>query len=102
MTRVTLLTAPHCKLCGHALAVLERVSQDTPLTIETLALDSAEGRAALGSEAFPFPPVILLNGQAYSYGRLSERRLRNDLAERADRQPVSGEPDLTVTQRKGS
>lgn len=102
MTHVTLLTAPHCKLCGHALAVLERVSEDTALTIETLALDSAEGRAALGSDAFPFPPVTLLNGQAYSYGRLSERRLRRDLAERADPQPAHGEPDLTVTQRKGS
>ena len=100
MTRITLLTTPHCALCSHALEVLERVAMDTPLTIETLPLDSAEGRAALGPRIFPFPPVTLVNGQPYAYGRLSERKLRRDLAQATIDQPARRADKARTLQRK--
>ena len=80
MTRITLLTAPHCALCTHAHEVLDRVAVDTPIEIETLSIETPEGQAALGNTAIPFPPLVLLDGRPYSYGRISERRLRRDLA----------------------
>ena len=80
MTRITLLTAPHCALCTHAHEVLDRVALDTPIEIETLSLETPEGQAALGKNALPFPPLVLLDGLPYSYGRISERRLRRELA----------------------
>ena len=100
MTRVTLLTTPHCALCSHALEVLERVAIDTPLAIEALPLDSEEGRAALGQRVFPFPPVTLLDGQPYAYGRLSERKLRRDLAQAATDQPSTRADAARALQRK--
>ena len=30
----------------------------------------------------PFPPGVLIDGEAFSYGRLSERKLRRELAAR--------------------
>jgi hypothetical protein len=100
MRHITLLTAPECDFCRHARKVLERVALDIPLAIETLALDSAEGRAALGARVFPFPPVTLLDGQPYAYGRLSERKLRRDLALPATDQPLAQAHTARAVQRK--
>lgn len=80
MTRVTLLTKADCDLCQHAKAVLDRVGVDTPLQIETVDLASDRGRALAERAGMVFPPGVLLDGQAFSYGRLSERKLRRALA----------------------
>lgn len=82
MIEVTLLTQADCRFCEIATAVLGRVSQDHPLTVRHIELDSVEGRALAARHGVLFAPGILLDGQMFSYGRLSERRLRRHLARR--------------------
>ncbi|MFZ5851531.1 MAG: glutaredoxin family protein [Actinomycetota bacterium] len=82
MTRVTLLTRPACDLCEQAKQVLARVSTDHLLRVEEVALDSPEGQALALRHAVLFAPGVLLDGEAFSYGRLSEKRLRRALQSR--------------------
>ncbi len=83
MTAVTLLTKADCDLCDQAKATLERVAADYHLTIDVVALDSPRGKQLAIASGIAFPPALLLDGKAFSYGRLSERQLRKAL-QRAD------------------
>jgi len=47
--------------------------------VREVALESDEGRSLALEAAAPFPPVVFLNGATFSYGRLSERKLRKAL-----------------------
>ncbi|MEU0042864.1 glutaredoxin family protein [Streptomyces werraensis] len=85
--RITLLTQADCALCEHAKQVLAKVGADHPLAITEIALTSEEGMR-LGTEAgVLFAPGILLDDQPFSYGRLSERKLRRTLT-RVETAPV--------------
>ena len=83
MVLVTLLTAPDCELCEHAKAVLARVGEDHDLTIEVLSTQTEQGRRLMVEHRVAFPPGILLDGEPFSHGRLSERRLRRELERRS-------------------
>ena len=80
--KVLLLTQDHCSLCEHAKQVLDRLAADYPLRIATLGLASAEGRALGADGGILFPPGVFLDGEPFSYGRLSERKLRRELDRR--------------------
>ncbi len=82
MIVVTLLTQPDCHLCEHAKTVLARVAAEHPLQVEEVAVDSEEGRRHATRIGMLFAPGILLDGEPYGYGRLSERKLRKTLARR--------------------
>lgn len=84
MTRVTLVVSTHCDLCDHAAAVLDRLTQEMPLDVEILPLDSPRGQEVALASGMAFPPAVLIEGQPFSYGRLSERKLRRELARRGD------------------
>lgn len=80
---VTLLTQPDCAYCEQARDVLERVSREHPLSIETLDLASTRGRELAERGGVLFAPGVFLDGEPFSYGRLSERKLRRELRRRA-------------------
>jgi hypothetical protein len=82
---VLLLTQDHCGLCEHAKRILERLATKYPLTVTVQELASREGRALAERGGILFPPGVLLDGQPFSHGRLSERKLRRELDRR--RQP---------------
>ncbi|MDA8284445.1 MAG: glutaredoxin family protein [Actinomycetota bacterium] len=79
MRRVTLLTKADCSLCDQAKTVIERVARDTPLAVETISLDSEAGQALAEDFRLLLPPGVLIDGEAFSWGRLSERKLRRAL-----------------------
>ena len=74
-----LLTKADCALCDQAKSVLERVGAEIPLTVEIVSLDSERGRALAEQSRLLFPPGVLLDGEPFSWGRLSERKLRRAL-----------------------
>ena len=74
--RITLLTRAHCGFCDDAKVILERLRHDYPLVIETVDLDSSEGGRLAIRGGILFPPGIFVDGEPFSYGRLSERKLR--------------------------
>lgn len=82
MTDVLLLTQPACQLCDHASDVLERLSAEYDLTVRCVSFDSAEGNTLATRHRLMFAPGVLVDDQPFSYGRLSERRLRRELARR--------------------
>ena len=81
--RVTVLSAPACELCEHAKAVLARVGEDYDLDVEECSTQTEQGRRLMLEHRVAFPPGVLLDGKAFSYGRLSERKLRRELERRS-------------------
>jgi glutaredoxin len=83
-TTVTLLTRADCELCEHAKAVLARVAGDLEFVVDEVELATPEGTVLAIRAGMLFPPGVLLDGEPFTYGRLSERKLRRELARRAD------------------
>jgi len=80
--RITLLTQPSCGLCGHAKQVLDRLGRDYLLTVTELDLTSPDGQALAARAGVVFDHGVLIDGEPFSFGRLSERRLRRALEHR--------------------
>lgn len=84
LIRVTLLTQAHCGFCEQAQETLERLAREYPLTLTSVNLASAEGHQLALKHGIIFAPGVLLDGAFFSYGRLSERKLRRALAARLE------------------
>ena len=79
MTHVIVLTTADCALCEQAKEVARRLAPEYGLEVRDVPLHSEEGARLSDSAAAPFPPVVFLDGVPFSYGRLSERKLRKAL-----------------------
>lgn len=84
MTDVTLLTQSSCAFCDQAKGLLTELSAEYDLRVRELSLDTDEGRTLAMRHGVLFAPGILLDGESFSYGRPSERKLRRELQRRAD------------------
>lgn len=80
--KITLLTQEACDFCAQAKEVLARLGHEYSFELELLDLASENGRALAEHAGVMFPPGVLLDGEAFSYGRLSERKLRKELKRR--------------------
>lgn len=80
MIDVVLLTKDDCHFCEQAKEVLARLQSEYQLTVRELPLESVEGRELAERSGALFPPVVVVDGEPFSYGRLSERKLRKALA----------------------
>ena len=81
---ITLVTAPGCGHCDEASRLLEEMGEATPLEVRSVPLSSDEGRALLVRHRVPFPPILLVDGVLFGYGRISRRKLESHLARRAN------------------
>lgn len=81
---VTLLTQEQCRFCDLAKEILDRVGHDFPLRLREVDLATAEGQRMATAVGILFAPGVLLEGEAFSYGRLSERKLRRELDRRSN------------------
>jgi hypothetical protein len=79
VVQVTLLTKTECALCEHAKTVLAAVGTDHALEVVEVDLDSKVGSALAVDNGVLFAPGVILDGKPFSYGRLSERKLRRTL-----------------------
>lgn len=80
--RITLLTQHECGFCAHAKQVLARLNVDYPLQINEIDLAGDEGRRLAARAGILFAPGVLVDGEPFSFGRLSERKLRRLLDKR--------------------
>lgn len=80
MTEVVLLTKDDCHFCEQAKVVLGRLQGEYAFDVRELPLESDEGRQLAERFGALFPPVLFVGGEPFSYGRLSERKLRKALA----------------------
>ncbi|MDP9403422.1 MAG: glutaredoxin family protein [Actinomycetota bacterium] len=79
MRHVTLLTTADCALCEAAKEVLARLGEEHAVEVEVLDVATKRGRELAASSGMAFPPGVLVDGRPFSYGRLSERKLRREL-----------------------
>ncbi len=79
---VLILSRPTCDLCDRAKKILDRLAPEFGFAIRPLALDSPEGQSLALRHGMLFPPGLLVDGEPFSHGRVSERRLRRELSRR--------------------
>jgi glutaredoxin len=84
--RVTLLTQEHCDFCDQAKALLDRLAAEYPLRVEVVDLATPEGAGLAQWGGILFAPGVFIDGEPFSYGRPSERRLRRELHQRLMRE----------------
>ena len=80
--KVTILTKPQCGYCEDAHELLQRLKGEYPLVVETIDINSLEGEAMATAGGIHFPPGLFLDDEPFSYGRVSERKLRRELDRR--------------------
>lgn len=76
---VTLLTQADCALCEQAKTVLARTSDEHLTTVTEVALTTEAGRTLALQHTVLIAPGVLVAGQVFSNGRLSEKKLRRHL-----------------------
>ena len=75
-----LLTQENCGYCEDAKRLLERLGSEYPLSVREVKLSTDEGQELAVRGGVMFPPGLFLDGEPFSYGRPSERKLRKALA----------------------
>lgn len=81
---VTLLTQPDCAMCVQAKQILARTSCEGLTTVEEVDLHTETGRDLALRHGVMFAPGVLIADEAFSFGRLSEKKLRRRLQELAN------------------
>jgi len=82
---VTLVTSPACHFCDDAHRALGDLATTYALDITAVAIDSREGQALTATHRPPMSPLVLVDGEYFSAGRLPRRKLTKLLEERRAR-----------------
>lgn len=80
---VTLVTAESCHFCEDAQDLLAQMSGTYDITVRLVDMMSDEGRNLVVAHRMPFPPLLLIDGAMFGYGRISARKLDKHLASHA-------------------
>lgn len=86
---ITVVELPSCHLCDEAIATIGELSKDHPLTVTIVDASSEEGLALIAEHRPGLAPLVLLDGEFFSAGRLPRRRLERTLSARGSRVRVS-------------
>lgn len=74
-TQITVVHAPACHLCDDAVDALERLAQDIALEVRVVDLESSEGALLVSRHRPAMNPLVLLDGEYFSSGRLPRTKL---------------------------
>ena len=77
---ITVVEAEACHLCEDAKSALAVLAQSYPMTVQVLSIGEAPGRALMDQHRAPMSPLVLLDGQYFSSGRLPRRKLEKRLS----------------------
>ena len=76
---VTLVEAPACHLCEDAKSTLAVLARSYLLTVQVVSIEDEVGRELMQTHRAPMSPLVLLDGQYFSSGRLPRRKLEKRL-----------------------
>lgn len=79
MVNITILTQVSCALCDHAKEILTRTSVEFRIDVQEIRMETEEGRNLAIQNGVMFAPGVFIDGKLFSYGRLSEKKLRHHL-----------------------
>ncbi|MBU1225752.1 MAG: glutaredoxin [Actinobacteria bacterium] len=85
---VTLVASAGCHFCESARQIIENAAASVPLDVREVDLESPEGQALQSQWRAPYPPMVIIDGEMFGYGRISERKLLKHLDGRTDRPGV--------------
>ncbi|MBX9243597.1 glutaredoxin [Actinotalea ferrariae] len=72
---VTVVHAPACHFCHDAEEALAALTQEYSLVIRRVGIETMEGRALVAEHGPPMNPLVLVDGQFFSAGRLPRKKL---------------------------
>jgi glutaredoxin len=81
-TRITLVESEACHFCEQARNSLAELAVRYPLLIDIIDVHSEQGHSLMQSHRASMSPLVLLDGQFFSNGRLPRRKLTRLLDER--------------------
>jgi glutaredoxin len=81
-TRITVVESEACHFCEQARSSLAELAVTHPLLIDIIDVRSEEGHALMQSHRASMSPLVLLDGQFFSNGRLPRRKLTRLLDKR--------------------
>lgn len=76
---VIVLSQDNCSYCDQAQEILSRLAAQYPLSITTVDLAQPEGQALAERAGMFYTPGIFIDGEAFSSGRPSEKKLRREI-----------------------
>ena len=82
-TTITLVHAEACHFCTDAGATLEDLARSFAIDVHTVRADSDEGRALVTVHRPAMSPLVLVDGQFFSHGRLPRKKLTRLLEARS-------------------
>jgi glutaredoxin len=82
-TVVTVVHSPACHFCEDATETLAEIGRDFPLTVELVEAGEPRGEALVREHRAPMYPLVLVDGEFFSSGRLPRKKLRKVLEARA-------------------
>lgn len=82
---VTLLVTTGCQYCEDARAELTARADRGELELDIVSVESVYGRALQATHRPAMFPLVLIDGERFSVGRLPRRKLDRTLARRAAR-----------------
>lgn len=80
--RITLVESPACHFCHDARQALDEIGREHPFELETLEVRSPLGTSLMQAHGAAMSPLVLLDGEFISAGRLPRGKLRKLLAAR--------------------
>lgn len=72
---VTVVHAPACHFCDDAETALSELSERYAIDIGRVEIDSPQGRALVAHHRPAMNPLVLVDGQFFSAGRLPRKKL---------------------------
>ncbi len=90
---VTLVHSPACHFCDDAAEALAEIAATYPVDVVVVALESPEGAELVARHRPAMNPLVLLNGEFFSSGRLPRKKLLHWLHDLAS---PAGTPAHTV------
>lgn len=77
---LTLVTSPACHLCDDARTALHELAADRQVRLRIIDIESSEGLALVARHRPAMNPLVLLDGEFFSSGRLPRGKLRKRLS----------------------
>ena len=80
--RITIVESEACHFCEDAHRVLAELAGSYPVAVETVDLRSETGQRLMRLHRASMSPLVLLDGEFFSHGRLPRRKLAKVIGQR--------------------
>lgn len=77
--KITIFAKEDCSFCDMAKSLFRQFAYEFKLKVEVVDINTPEGEEGILKYGFLFAPGILINDLPFSYGRPSERKIRQKL-----------------------